>query len=76
MSKAKQEKDGAREEEGDKLQPETAEREEETPEPKTEVENLKEQLKKSGQKARELEDRLLRLAADLEEQQRRDAAIG
>lgn len=72
MSKAKQKKDGAKEEEHNS-QPETAEREEETPEPKTEVESLKEQLEKSEEKARELEDRLLRLAAEYDNYRKRTA---
>ncbi|NIM99745.1 MAG: nucleotide exchange factor GrpE [candidate division Zixibacteria bacterium] len=73
MSKAKQKKKDLRDQETQQPEPEVVEKEEKEVEPKSETELLSEQLTQSEQKAKELEDRLLRLAAEYDNYRKRTA---
>ena len=64
MSKAKHEKEEMKQQEKQEIEPS---------QPKTEVEVLKEQLAESEGKAKQLEDRLLRLAAEYDNYRKRTA---
>jgi molecular chaperone GrpE len=73
LSKAKHEKEKVKKEEQEPL-PEVSEKKEAKPsEPKTEVQVLKDQLAESEEKAKQLEDRLLRLAAEYDNYRKRTA---
>ena len=74
MSKAKHLKKDQKKEEDQKSQPEVAEKEEKKEvEPKSETELLSQQLGQSEEKVKELEDRLLRLAAEYDNYRKRTA---
>jgi molecular chaperone GrpE len=74
LSKAKHKKEEHKEEEKQQSHPEVAKKEEQKEEkPKTEAELLKEQLAQSDEKVKELEDRLLRLAAEYDNFRKRTA---
>ncbi len=74
MSKAKQKKKDLEEQESQQPEPEIVEKEEEREvEPKSETELLSEQLAQSEEKVKELEDRLLRLAAEYDNYRKRTA---
>ncbi len=73
MSKAKHEKEEVKKKEQEPLLEVSEEQEQEPSGPKTEVEALKERLAESEEKAKQLEDRLLRLAAEYDNYRKRTA---
>lgn len=74
MSKEKRLKEEKKKEKGEKPQTEVVEKEEKKEvEPATETDLLKEHLAKSEEQAKELEDRLLRLAAEYDNYRKRTA---
>lgn len=75
MSKEKHPEENKKKAEGQELESPSVSKEdrEETSEPETEIELLKERLVKSEEQAKELEDRLLRLAAEFDNYRKRTA---
>jgi molecular chaperone GrpE len=74
LSKEKRSKEEKKKETGEKQQTEVVEKEEEKEaKPATETDLLKERLAKSEEQAKELEDRLLRLAAEYDNYRKRTA---
>ncbi len=74
MSKAKHEKEEMKQQEKQEPLPEVAEKQKvEQAQPKTEVESLRDQLAESEGKAKQSEDRLLRLAAEYDNYRKRTA---
>jgi len=73
LSKAKHEKEEVKKKEQEPLLEVSEEQEQEPSGPKTEVEALKERLAESEEKAKQLEDRLLRLAAEYDNYRKRTA---
>jgi molecular chaperone GrpE len=74
LSTAKHEKEEMKQQEKQEPLPEVAEKQKvEQAQPKTEVESLRDQLAESEGKAKQLEDRLLRLAAEYDNYRKRTA---
>jgi len=74
LSKAKHEKEEMKQQEKQEPLPEVAEKQKvEQAQPKTEVESLRDQLAESEGKAKQSEDRLLRLAAEYDNYRKRTA---